>query len=332
MAKTWSAVLAGLALCVALAGSARAAEFTMKFGIATVNEAQHEFLKMYKAALEKASSGRIEVQIFPASQLGAIPREIEGVQFGSIQAFMGPVDFFVGVDPRYGVFSAPMMFRDDANTRATIHDPSLEEGMLGMAEGKGLVGMMTLAVGAANYTAKHPIMRLTDFQGKKLRINGTELERAKMAKLGATGIAMSLSEVVPALDQGVIDGTISATSIFVAFKMSNLVKVITITNDTQIVSIAMVSKRWLDGLPADLRREVLETGLKLQEQAQDWEADFASRQEKAWEGMGGSMHTLPAEDLAKLKTLLTPVADDVTKSQPPVHAMMEKVRAVAAKH
>ena len=37
------------------------------------------------AALEKDSGGRIEAQVYPASQLGSIPRQIEGTQFGSIQ-------------------------------------------------------------------------------------------------------------------------------------------------------------------------------------------------------------------------------------------------------
>lgn len=334
----WRAMMGAAAFTMMLAGmqaiapAAQAAPYVMKFGIATMNEAQHEFVKMYKAALEKASGGRIEVQIFPSSQLGATPREIEGVQFNSIQAFMGPVDFFVGIDPRYGVFSAPMLFRDDANAVATIHDPALEEKMLSIAEGKGLVGIATLDVGVANYAAKHAILRLADFKGKKLRINGTELERAKMARLGATGVAMPLSEVVPALDQGVIDGTISATAIFVSFKMNNLVKVITVTNDTMIISIAMVSKRWLDGLPPDLRQIVSDTGRKVQVEDQQWEEQFVSRLDKEWAAMGGEIHKLPPDDLAKMKTLLISVGDEVTKTQPAVHAMLEDVRAVAAKH
>ena len=64
---------------------ASAADFVMKFGTATINETQHQFIKFYKDEVEKASNGRIEVQIYPASQLGPIPREIEGVQLGNIQ-------------------------------------------------------------------------------------------------------------------------------------------------------------------------------------------------------------------------------------------------------
>jgi TRAP-type C4-dicarboxylate transport system substrate-binding protein len=261
------AAVAALA-CLAPTAPAAAADFIMKIGTATINETQHQFIKFYKEEVEKASGGRIEVQIYPASQLGPIPREIEGVQLGSIQGYVGPVDFFVGVDPRFGVFSAPMLFNSDANAASTIHDPAIEKAMLDLAAPKRMVGIATLDLGASDYGAKHAIMRLADFSGKKLRINGTELERQKMSKLGATGVGMPLSEVVPALDQGTIDGTISGLSVFVSFKMNDLLKVITVTNDTFIISIAVVSKPWLDTLPPDLQTIVVDAGSAIQAKSQ----------------------------------------------------------------
>ncbi len=326
--------LAAIALTLGLAGLAApvsAADYVMKFGIPTVNDAQHHYLLAYKDALEKASNGRIEVQIYPASQLGAIPVEIQGVQLGSIQAFMAPVDFFTGIDARYSVFAAPMLFRSEAEAAKAIHDPALEPKILALAEPKGLVGMAMLAVGASHYAARKPILRLADFKGKKLRINGSELERAKMSALGASGIAMALSEVMPALDQGTIDGTISGFAVFVPFKMNTLVHVVTVTNDTQLISIAVVSKRWLDGLPPDLRKLVLDTGHALEPAAQADALALLAKLQQQWIDMGGEVHLLPPEDMAQLKTLLTPVGEEVTKSQPAVHDFYEEVRATAAK-
>jgi len=311
---------------------ASAADFVMKFGTATMNEGQHQFLKFYKEAVEKSSGGRIEVQIYPNSQLGPIPREIEGVQLGSIQGYVGPADFFVGVDPRFGVFSAPMVFRDDANAAATVQDPAVQKAMYALVTPKRMTGIATLSLGASNYGSKKPIIRLADFQGKKIRINGTALERAKLAKLGASGIGMPLSEVVPALDQGTIDGTISGLSIFVAFKMNDLIKVITVTNDTYINSIVVVSTSWLATLPPDLKKVVIDSGAAVEGKAQQWQFDFSKKLVGDWNALGGTVHTLPADDLAKLKTLLDPVADEVTKSQPAVHDMLQLVRAAAAKH
>jgi TRAP-type C4-dicarboxylate transport system substrate-binding protein len=328
--STAVAVAAALAWC-APSSPAAAADFVMKFGTATINETQHQFIKFYKEELEKASGGRIEVQIYPASQLGPIPREIEGVQLGNIQGYIGPVDFFVGVDPRFGVFSAPMLFRDEPNAAATVQDRAVQSAMFELAAPKRMVGIATLDLGSSNYGAKNAILRLADFSGKKLRINGTELERQKMAKLGATGIGMPLSEVVPALDQGTIDGTISGLSVFVSFKMNDLIKVVTVTNDTFIISIAVVSKPWLDTLPADLQKAVIDAGAAVQGKTQAWEVDFTKKLANDWTALGGTVQTLPSEDLARMKTLLDPVADEATKGQPPVHDMLELVRAAAAR-
>ena len=315
-----------------LAVPASAADFVMKFGTATMNETQHQFIKFYKEEVEKASGGRIEVQIYPASQLGPIPSEIQGVQLGSVQGYIGPVDFFVGVDPRFGVFSAPMLFKSNENAIATVQDPAIQKTMFDMLAPKRMVGIATMDIGASDYGAKKAIMRLSDFEGKKLRINGTELEREKMAKLGATGIGMPLSDVVPALDQGTVDGTISGLAVFVAFKMNDLLKVITVTNDTYIISLAVVSKPWFDTLPPDLQKVVIDAGAKTQAKAQQWNIDFTKNLVKTWNKLGGTVHTLPDDDLAKLKTLLDPVADQATKDQPAVHDMLQMVRAAVARH
>ena len=78
-----------------------AKQFVMKLSTATINDTQHEWFKRFAAMIEKDSGGRIKAEIYPASQLGSIPRQIEGVQFGSIQGWMGPPEFLVGVDERF---------------------------------------------------------------------------------------------------------------------------------------------------------------------------------------------------------------------------------------
>ena len=338
MHRTWrSAAYAVAALAVALlvlrpAATVAAAEFTMKFGTATYNESQHQYIKFYKEALEKASGGRIEVGVYPRSELGPIPRMIDGLQLGTIEAYIGPADFYVGVDPRYGVFSTPMLFKNNDHASATVLDPALNEYVLTMGIPKGLVGLGTFGLGASNYAAKKPILRLADFAGKKLRVNATAMEREKMRRLGATAVPMPLSEVLPSLQRGVIDGTMSGTSIFVAFKFNDVVKVITVTNDTMLVSLAVVSKVWLDKLPPDLRKIVIDVGRQTALKTHTWEQSFSKGLEKKWTELGGEIHMLPPDDLAKMADLLKTVGDDTSKDQPAVHEFLMKVRAVAAKH
>lgn len=335
--RSWCRLATGIAVTFAAVWSfspvtATAQKFTMKFATATVNDTQHNYIKMYKEAVEKASNGRIDVSIHPRSELGPIARMIDGLQLGTVEAYIGPADFYVGVDPRYGVFSTPMLFKNNAQATAAVQDPSINGFILDIGAAKGIVGIGAYGAGASNYAARTPILRLADFSGKKLRVNATAMEREKMRRLGATAVPMPLSEVLPSLQRGVIDGTMSATGIFVAFKMNDAVKTITITNDTHLVSYAAVSKVWLEKLPADLQKIVRDVGREVQAGNVAWEVEFNALQGKRWEELGGTLHTLPAEDLKKMAELLASVGDDVSKDQPEVIDMLKRMRAVTARH
>src|SRR5919106_6480721 len=102
-------LIAAAALALATAPSI-AADFTMKIGFATMNDIQHQWANWYKEALEARSKGRIEVKLFPRGQLGTVASQIEGLQLGTVEAFVTPSDFFAGVDPRFGAFSIPTLF------------------------------------------------------------------------------------------------------------------------------------------------------------------------------------------------------------------------------
>jgi TRAP-type C4-dicarboxylate transport system substrate-binding protein len=99
-----------LAVSLALtAGSAQAQDKTivMKITTPTLNAALDLYAKQLGADIEKDTGGRIKVEVYPASQLGSIPRQIEGTQFGAIQCAIIPPEFFVGIDERFEVLAAP---------------------------------------------------------------------------------------------------------------------------------------------------------------------------------------------------------------------------------
>ena len=84
----WTVAAVAVVLSLLPLGGAHAQDktYTMKITLATLNDQIHAFVRNYAAAVEKDSGGRIKAEVYPASQLGSIPRQIEGVQFGSIQA------------------------------------------------------------------------------------------------------------------------------------------------------------------------------------------------------------------------------------------------------
>jgi TRAP-type C4-dicarboxylate transport system substrate-binding protein len=324
-----------LAAACAIAGGATisdAADFTMKIGFVTINDQNQQWATWYKEAVEKGSNGRIEVQIYPASQLGPVPRQIEGIQLGTIEAVLLPADFFVGLDPRYGVFSVPGLFKDMKNAAAAVSDPELNKEILALGESKGMVGITAFVYSAADYFAKDPIRKLDDFKGKKFRINATPAERERMKVLGATAVPLPTNEVVPALQRGAIDGTQSAIALFVNFKYNDLGKVLTQTDDTMLVPIAVVSKAWLDKLPPDLQKLVIDEGIKLQGKVQARSFEVVDEMRKKWIGAGGEIVTLTAADQAKLTELLKPVGPEVTKSNPTLNTFYNRVKSVADKN
>jgi TRAP-type transport system periplasmic protein len=230
------------------------------------------------------------------------------------------------------VFSAPVLFSGRKNAAATLADPDLNKAILALGADKGLLGIGTFAYAQHDYLAKEPIRSFADFKGKKIRVNATPLEREAMVRLGATASPMPLNEVLPALQRNVIDGTRSALSIYVTLKYQDVSKVATVTNDTMLVPVATVSKPWLDKLPADLQKVVVDAGGAAQTRTDAFTAEFMAGMPKRWAEVGGELFVLPDGERAKLVAALKTVGDEVTKDDPPVKAFFEQVRTAAAKH
>ncbi|PWE53420.1 hypothetical protein DEM27_26090 [Metarhizobium album] len=332
MRKLLAAFVIAIAAAVTGAGGSSAQEYTMKFGTTSVNDPQTAFLKMYKEDLERATGGRIKVDLYPQGQLGNAPRMIEAVQIGSLEATMVPLDFYVGVDPRFGVFGAPMLFRDEPQAQKTIHDPEVEKALFSIARTKGLQGLGAEVIGFHGFGASTAILTLNDFKGKKLRINGTPFEKMEMALLGATGVGMPLSEVMPALSQGTVDGIASHISVFVSFKMNDVAGTFLDTRASVVASLAVVSSTWFDGLPPDLQKAVLASATNIRPALDRWTAEFNEGQLRQWTDMGGKIVTLSPDEHAKLEQLFTPVGDGVTKEQSESAAMLKLVRDAAARN
>ena len=323
------------AMIVAAVGSkpAAAAEYTLKWGLITRGDMQEKLGHKLAEVLPKATNGRVEVKVFPGGQLGNPAAILEGVQLGTIEGYMVPADFFTGVDPRFGIFSIPFLFRDTAHANKAIADPEFYSYMLNLAESKGLVGInLAVAADSLYFGAKKPLRHIDDFKGLKLRVNATPAERARMAALGATAVPMGLQEMITSLQNGVIDGTMSGISIYTNFNLQNVGKTLLETNDTLLISYACLSKAWLDKLPPDLRKIVVDEARKLQQWAMQTATDEVIELRKKWVDRGGEIVRLPTNEQSELIKRLKPIGVEVTKGNPALKAFYEKVQAIAAKY
>src|ERR1700674_193525 len=248
---------AALALTVSLgAASAQDKIYTMKISLPTLNDPSYFFAKSYAAALEKDSGGRIKPEIYPASQLGAIPRQIEGTQFGAIQCAVIPPEFFVGVDERFEVLAAPGLVSSVVQAQHMASDPQVLKLMLGLGADKGLRGVGLLLGEPNQIIAKTAIRHLDDIKGKKIRIFASDFQSTTFKRLGATPVAMSLGDVLPAIQQGAIDGATAGIEAFAGLHFYDTAKYITMTHHAAIFLVVEVSRKWYDTLPADLQEIV----------------------------------------------------------------------------
>src|SRR6476660_6314776 len=330
---TTALIAAALLAAPELATTAvEAADFTLKYGVVTQGDMQHLYGLKLKEVVEKATNGRVEVKVFPGGQLGSPAAHIEGLQLGTIEGYSNPADFFAGVDSRFGTFSIPYLFKDRDHANRTLRDPELRTFILNLAECNGLVGVNVAAQAESHYFARNPIRKLADFNGKKLRVNATPAERARMQAFGATAVPMGLPEMITSLQNGVIDGTMSGMSIYTNFNLQNVGKTLLETHDTLLVSFGGLSKAWLDKLPPDLSKIIVEEARKLQPWARQTAIDEVAALRKVWLERGGEIVTLPPAEQAELEKRLKPIGAEITQGDPVLKAFYEKIQTIKAKY
>jgi TRAP-type transport system periplasmic protein len=330
-----TAVLGVMALPVGQLAPASAqspAPIVMKLSTATVNDTQHEWLKRFAAAVEKDSGGRIKGEIYPASQLGAIPRQIEGTQFGSIQGWTGPPEFLVGVDERYEVMSAPGLFSSREQFDKTIADPKVADLMLGLGANKGLAGAGIYPIGPSSILTRKQVHHLSDYAGMKIRVLASQFQLELIKRMGGSPIAMTLADVLPALQQGAIDGTLTTMTQYTTLHYIDAAKYVVETSQPYVISITVLSKKWVDGLPPDLQKIVHDDALKVSSDMVPYINDFFDAQRKIWTDSGGDLSKLPPEDQAALMAKVSSIADDLSKSKPELNAAAKVVFDAAARN
>jgi TRAP-type C4-dicarboxylate transport system substrate-binding protein len=306
--------------------------FTMKLSTATINDTQHEWLKRFAALVERDSGGRIKSEIYPASQLGAIPRQIEGVQFGSIQGWMGPPEFLVGVDERYEASSAPGLFSSPDQVIPTMEEPDVKKLYYGMGTPKGLVGVGFAPIGPSSILTKKPINKLADFSGLKIRVLASPFQLELIRRMGASPIAMTLGDVLPGMQQGTIDGTLTTMTIYTTMKYYDVGKFVTQTGQPYVNSIGVMSKKWMDTLPPDLQKIIVDDADKVTKEITPYVKEFFAAQEKIFVQNGGKIGDLPKDEMDALNKKINTIGDDMSKSKPALNEAVKLMFAAVAKH
>ncbi|NHZ38891.1 MULTISPECIES: TRAP transporter substrate-binding protein [Massilia] len=207
----------------------------------------------FKELAEKATKGRVKVEVYPNSQLYKDKEELEALQLGAVQMLAPSLAKFgpLGVK-EFEAFDLPYIFPTKAALYSVTEGP-IGKSLLQKLEPKGITGLAYWDNGFKVMSANKQLRVPADFRGQKLRIQSSKVLDAQMRALGANPQVLAFSEVYQALQTGVVDGTENPPSNMFTQKMHEVQKHVTLSNHGYLGYAVIVNKKFWDGLPADIR-------------------------------------------------------------------------------
>src|SRR6266481_3701762 len=204
--------------------------------------------------LEKATNGRLSVQMYASMQLGGEKEAIEQAQVGAIQFARVSVGALGPVIPELNVFNLPFLFRNTAHMQKVI-DGEIGKELLDKVTANPnakLVGLCWMDAGARSfYDTKRPIKSIADLKGLKIRVIGNPIFVDMANALGANGVAMGYDQVFSALQTGVIDGAENNPPSFVFDNHYQVAKFYSDSQHLIVPEMLVYSKSGWEQLPPD---------------------------------------------------------------------------------
>ena len=238
------------------------APIVIKFSHVVANDTpKGKAAERFKELAEKATKGRVKIELYPNSTLYKDKEELEALQLGAVQMLAPSLAKFGPLGAReFEVFDLPYIFPSkDVLSRVT--DGPIGKDLLKKLEPKGIVGLAYWDNGFKVMSANKPLHVPADMKGLKMRIQSSKVLDAQMRALGANPQVMAFSEVYQSLQTGVVDGTENPPSNLYTQKMHEVQKHVTVTNHGYLGYAVIVNKKFWDGLPVDIRTS-LEIAMK----------------------------------------------------------------------
>ena len=242
--------------CAAITGGTAFAQapIVIKFSHVVAQETpKGKGAQRFKELAEKATNGRVKVEVYPNSQLYKDKEELEALQLGAVQMLAPSLSKFgpLGIK-EFEVFDLPYIFPSKAVLRA-VTEGQIGRDLFQKLEAKNITGLAYWDNGFKEMTANKPLKNPEDFKGLKMRIQSSKVLDAEMRTLGANPQVMAFSEVYQAMQTGVVDGSENTPSNIYTQKHFEVQKYLTVSDHGYIGYAVVVNKKFWEGLPADIR-------------------------------------------------------------------------------
>ena len=326
MWKKWIAAAAFGALLGWSVSSPAMAQTVIRFGFSdplttTWGRSAVEF----KRLVESQSNGRIQVQLFPSSQLGNIPEMMENVRRGAQEMTLGSPGLFSRFYARADMLEMPFLVTDWDQANRMLKSEAFQNLMKAAEQQTQIKIFGNFPYGFRNIiNSKRAIRTVEDFKGLKLRTQASPAHLAAFRALGANPVALPVDETYQAVQTGVVDGLENANSMLLANKYPEIAKNVSLTKHLFGMLLVFMNPKFHDSLSEADRalitkamREAEAFNLKL-----SLEADASSV-----EGLrkaGATVTEVTPENLKAMRAALQKVYDEFGAKFEPEFSALQK--------
>ena len=297
-----------------LATASLAQEYRLRVGLVTPDaQAATKAARVMAFQIEAESQGRIDVEVFPAGQLGNFREMAEQVQLGTLEMTFTTGGGIAGIFPAIQAFDLQYMLPNDRVASIVKSDPELisllREETLKATGTLRLLNVSNSGRWRSFFTRDHKVETAGDLEGLKIRTIASPIQGKFVEALGANPTPVPWPELYTAFSTGVVDGTKNAISSITSMRFDEFVKHGVIDNHSYIWEFWWTNNDWWNSLPPDLQDVVLDGMVTLQLVAdalpmhEDF-VEYTSFQEK-----GGELVFPTAEQRATFEAGAAPVRE-----------------------
>lgn len=289
----------------ASSGGSSGSEYTFKIAhVVQESHVWHQTALKFGEELEKLSDGRMSVEIFPSSQLGAEADMVQQLENGAVDIGVMTNAYMSTREVSLNSWFMPYLFEDLEQATAMRSSDEAKQ-MLEALDSQGLVGLDFIFAGNRHILMKDSFVNSpADLKGKKVRIIGSPSMQAYWEGVGAGPTPMPLNEVYQSLQTGVIDGIDIDLDALITEKYYEQAEYLTLTNQTTFPSVVVMSKVIYDTLSAE-DQQIVKDALAT---AAEWGIQEAITREKT------NLETLKAEGVKVQEEVDSAKFSEVSKS------------------
>jgi tripartite ATP-independent transporter DctP family solute receptor len=259
-------VLASLAfLGLAFSGGAEAADsYRLKLGHTGAPSHHYQTIcTLFAKKVAERTGGKVQIDVFPADQLGKQLESVEGVMVGTHDMVLASDTVLSNWVPNMGILNLPFLFNDLSDVRKVLDGP-IGARLAKELEPHGAVVIGWWENGMRHVTNnKRPIKTPDDLKGMKIRVPEGEVFVETFKALGAGPTVVSFGELYSALQLGTVDGQENPPAHILTQKFYEVQKYASRTGHIHMSSPLIMNKALLDGMPQEYRTAILETAREL---------------------------------------------------------------------